>query len=57
MVVLCGALPWVPLSGTPYLDLVLVGLLVTLTYWPVAHVFGLTGELKEFVARLRRSQH
>lgn len=46
-------LPWVPLSGTPFLDLVLAGLLVTLTYWPLAHGLRFTGELKEFMAGLR----
>ena len=57
MALLCFALPLVPLTGTPYLDLVLVGLLVTVTFWPVAHAFGFTAELMGFVDRYRSSRN
>jgi len=50
---LCFALPWVPLTGDAFMDMVLLGLLATGAYWLVAHALGLTTELMEFAARLR----
>jgi O-antigen/teichoic acid export membrane protein len=50
---LCFALPWVPLTGDALMDMVLLGLLATATYWLMAYALGLTTELMEFATRLR----
>ncbi|TXI80575.1 MAG: hypothetical protein E6Q44_06675 [Flavobacteriales bacterium] len=53
IVVLCFALAWVPLTGQPLMDLILLGVLTTAAYWIIAYALGLTTELMEFAARLR----
>jgi len=54
--VLCLLLPLVPLTGNAWLDLPLRGVLATVSFWPVAHWLGLTGELKQFVDRYLKSR-
>jgi O-antigen/teichoic acid export membrane protein len=47
------ALPWVPLTMNPWVDLPLRALLAAALFWPAAHVLGLTRELVELLARIR----
>lgn len=53
LVVLCVALPWIPLPGVPFVDIAVVGVVATVAYWLAAHGMGLTTELTEFVSKLR----
>ncbi len=53
---LMGAtLPWLPLTGDPWLDIPLRAAIVTVVFWPVMHVFGLTRDVVAFLTeRLER---
>jgi len=44
---------WIPLSGTPMLDLVVRSLLVTAAFWPAAYVLGLMPELVAMMRRMK----
>ena len=46
LLVLCAALPFVPMPDGPLIQLVLMGGVATIAYWAVAQVLGLTDELK-----------
>jgi O-antigen/teichoic acid export membrane protein len=51
--------PWVPLTGTPLLDIVLRSVFIGVVFWPVAHVLGVMEELgtvvRQLIARFRQS--
>lgn len=46
--------PWVPLTGTPLLDIVLRSVLIGVVFWPVAHVLGVAGEVELVVLGILR---
>lgn len=56
MTVLCVLLPWIPLSGEPFLDLVLIGGMTTVGYWSAAHALGLTAEIRAFIDGLMKAR-
>lgn len=45
----CLLLPWIPLTGNPWFDLPLRGLIAAALFWPLAYVMGLTPELFDLV--------
>ncbi|MEO8590488.1 MAG: polysaccharide biosynthesis C-terminal domain-containing protein [Flavobacteriales bacterium] len=54
LVALIGSVvPWVPLTGTPTLDLVLRSVLITVVFWPAAHVLGLMPELAGMMRQVK----
>lgn len=50
---LCVVLPWMPSSGSAWWDLLIHGTVSTIGFWSLAHLLGLTRELKEFAGRVR----
>lgn len=47
----CILLPWVPLTGNPWIDLPLRAALAAVVFWPLAYVLRLTPELIDLVVR------
>ncbi len=45
--------PWIPLTGDPWLDLPLRAALVSVLFLPVAHVLGLTREVIDWIKQAR----
>ena len=45
--------PWIPLTGDPWLDLPLRAVLVSVLFLPVAHVLGLTREVIDWIKQAR----
>jgi len=48
-----AVVPWIPLTGAPLWDLALRGLLVSVLFWPAAHVLGLAPEIVDLLGKLR----
>jgi len=49
---LASVVPWIPLTGLPLLDIALRSILVTLVFWPVALVTGVTNDLRDVLQRM-----
>lgn len=55
LVVALGMLfPWIPLTGTPLLDILLRSVLIALAFWSAAYVLGVTSEVEELLRRFRK---
>lgn len=52
IVMLAVVIPWIPLTGTALIDLVLRGALTTALFWPLAYVLGLVPEMMDMIQRI-----
>ncbi|MBK9175523.1 MAG: polysaccharide biosynthesis C-terminal domain-containing protein [Flavobacteriales bacterium] len=52
IIVLVLVVPWLPLSGNPWIDLPLRAIVVTALFVPAAYVLGLLREVEEMVRRM-----
>lgn len=46
-------LPWLPLTGDPWIDLPLRAAICALLFWPPAYVLGLMGELTDLLGKVK----